>query len=138
MVTALQRGLLKFRTDTEPQNSQKHTKYLTIRQKSYQIHVSSTYLRLILADRAVFCRKLANLLKLRHYNKKMSQNYQVFLDYASISGFPLGGTHGNPRAFVKIVRYLLPEGVGENITFVHRDCTPGGDPEDLLVNGTRY
>ena len=38
------------------------------------------------------------------------------------------GTHGNPGAFVEIVRYLLPEGVGEDITFVHRNCTPGSRP----------
>ena len=78
-----------------------------------------------MADRAVFCRKLANLLKLRHYNKKMSLNYQVFLDYASISGFPLGGTHGNPRAFVKIVRYC-PR-VWENISLLFIEIAPQGE-----------
>ena len=55
---------------------------------------------------------------------------------ASISGFPLRATPGNPGAFVEIVRYLLPEGVGENITFVHRDCTPGSRPWGFA--GQRY
>ena len=35
------------------QNSQKHVKYHEIRQKSYQIHVDTTYLKLILAFGAV-------------------------------------------------------------------------------------
>ena len=46
------------------------------------------------------------------------------------------GTHGNPEAFVEIVRFLLPEGVEENIPFVHRDCTPGGRPWGFA--GQRY
>ena len=46
------------------------------------------------------------------------------------------GTHVNPEVFVEIVRFLLPEGVGENITFVHRDCTPVGRPWGFA--GQRY
>ena len=57
---------------------------------------------------------------------------------ASPGGYPRG-THGNPGAFVEIVRYLWSQGCGENITFVHRDCTPGGQTLwDLLVSGIPY
>ena len=60
--------------------------------------------------------------------------------YASISGFPVtatpGAFTGTQGAFVEIVRYFLPEGVGENITFVHRDCTPGARPRGFA--GQRY
>ena len=53
-----------------------------------------------------------------------------------MSGFPLGTTHGNPGAFVEVVSYLLPQGVGENIAFVHRACNPGGRPWGFA--GQRY
>ena len=43
--------LLIFRAVADPQNSQKNTKYHEIRQKYFQIHVSKTYLILILAIR---------------------------------------------------------------------------------------
>ena len=42
-------GLLIFRAGAELRNSQKHTKYREIQQKSYQIHVCTTYLKLISA-----------------------------------------------------------------------------------------
>ena len=56
-------GLLIFRAGAEPRNSQKHAKYREIQQKSYQIHVCTTYLKLISAiGQGLFtCRKLANL-----------------------------------------------------------------------------
>ena len=43
--------LLIFRAVADPRNSQKNTKYHEIRQKYFQIHVSKTYLILILAIR---------------------------------------------------------------------------------------
>ena len=46
------------------------------------------------------------------------------------------GTHRNPEEFVEFVRFLLPEDVEENITFVHRDCTLGGRPWGFA--GQRY
>ena len=56
-------GLLKFQAVAEPQNSgisaksreidQKHAKYREIRLKFYQIHVGTTFLKLILAIGAV-------------------------------------------------------------------------------------
>ena len=48
------RGPAKFRYFHKiPQNSQKNAKYRKIRQKYFQIHVSKTYLILILAIRPV-------------------------------------------------------------------------------------
>ena len=38
-----------------------------------------------------------------------------------------------PDKFDKMIN-LLPEGVGENIAFVHRDCTPGADHGDLQIH----
>ena len=49
------RGAVKFRYIRGiPQNSQKNALYREIRLKSYQIHVVTTYLKLILASGAVY------------------------------------------------------------------------------------
>ena len=47
-------GLLIFRVVAEPRNSQKHEKYREIQQKSYQIHVCTTYLKVISAIGAIY------------------------------------------------------------------------------------
>ena len=61
----------------------------------------------------------------RELNNSML-HYFCFMHQSAAS--PWGPLPGHPRAFVELVRYLLPKGVGENITFVHRDCTPGSRP----------
>ena len=49
MMQLIGTGLLLFQAVAEPQSSQKHAKYRAIQKKSYQIHVCTTYLKLISA-----------------------------------------------------------------------------------------